>query len=109
MFVSSWNHNSAKIEVMSTGGSDGDHNPPRRSLVSTHLQWPYGLSCDLTNRLLYWADAKPGNQAIEVVDFDGRGRRKVSYTLNLQSYSLIGYSHALHWTKLITVIVRLTK
>ena len=50
----------------------GNH---RKTIISSKLYWPNGLSIDYPNRRLYFADARL--DYIEFCDYDGGNRHKV--------------------------------
>ena len=52
----------------------------RSTLHSTGLQWPNGLTLDLTTQILYWADAGNLYDRIESSRVDGSNRRVLTTT-----------------------------
>lgn len=52
MYWTDWG-TSPKIERATLAGN------LRKTLVSTNLQWPNGLSIDMNEDKLYWTDARP--------------------------------------------------
>ena len=47
----------------------------RTKLVDSKIVFPHGITLDLVNRLVYWADAYL--DYIEVVDYEGKGRQTI--------------------------------
>lgn len=47
----------------------------RTKLVDTKIVFPHGITLDLVNRLVYWADAYL--DYIEVVDYEGKNRHTI--------------------------------
>jgi len=83
MFWADWGK-TPKIEVSSLDGSG------RRTIVSTDLVWPNGLTIDRGLEKLYWADAKLDR--IEYANLDGTQRRILvsEFIPHIFSLSLLG-------------------
>lgn len=47
----------------------------RTKLVESKIVFPHGITLDLVNRLVYWADAYL--DYIEVVDYEGKNRHTI--------------------------------
>lgn len=47
----------------------------RTKLVDSKIVFPHGITLDLVNRLVYWADAYL--DYIEVVDYEGKNRHTI--------------------------------
>uniref|UniRef100_A0A3Q2XT17 Low density lipoprotein receptor-related protein 8, apolipoprotein e receptor n=1 Tax=Hippocampus comes TaxID=109280 RepID=A0A3Q2XT17_HIPCM len=93
MYWSDWG-DQAKIEKAGMNGVD------RQVLVSEHIEWPNGITLDLSNRRLYWVDSKL--HLLSSVDFNGDNRRVL-----LSSHRHLGHPFALtvfqdriYWTDL---------
>ena len=48
------------------------HGENRRTIVSTNLRWPNGITVDASLSRIYWTDAS--KDVIEFANFDGSGR-----------------------------------
>uniref|UniRef100_A0AAX7SQT2 EGF-like domain-containing protein n=1 Tax=Astatotilapia calliptera TaxID=8154 RepID=A0AAX7SQT2_ASTCA len=93
MYWSDWG-GQAKIEKAGMNGVD------RQILVSEHIEWPNGITLDLSNRRLYWVDSKL--HLLSSVDFNGDNRKVL-----LSSHHHLGHPFALtvfedrvYWTDL---------
>ncbi|XP_049582985.1 low-density lipoprotein receptor-related protein 8 isoform X1 [Syngnathus scovelli] len=93
MYWSDWGEQ-AKIEKAGMNGVD------RQVLVSEHIEWPNGITLDLSNRRLYWVDSKL--HLLSSVDLNGDNRRVL-----LSSHHHLGHPFALtlfqdriYWTDL---------
>uniref|UniRef100_A0A7N8XZ33 Low density lipoprotein receptor-related protein 8, apolipoprotein e receptor n=1 Tax=Mastacembelus armatus TaxID=205130 RepID=A0A7N8XZ33_9TELE len=93
MYWSDWGSQS-KIEKAGMNGVD------RQILVSEHIEWPNGITLDLSNRRLYWVDSKL--HLLSSVDLNGDNRKVL-----LSSHRHLGHPFALtvfedhiYWTDL---------
>uniref|UniRef100_A0A3Q3VLC5 Uncharacterized protein n=1 Tax=Mola mola TaxID=94237 RepID=A0A3Q3VLC5_MOLML len=93
MYWSDWGDR-AKIEKSGLNGVD------RQVLVSEHIEWPNGITLDLSNRRLYWVDSKL--HLLSSVDLNGDNRKVL-----LSSHQQLGHPFALtvfedhiYWTDL---------
>ena len=73
MYWTDWG-SSPRIERASMDGTS------RSTLHNTGLQWPNGLTLDLTTQILYWADAGNLYDRIESSRVDGSNRRVLTTT-----------------------------
>lgn len=55
----------------------------RTKLVDSKIVFPHGITLDLVNRLVYWADAYL--DYIEVVDYEGKNRHTIIQGLLVRS------------------------
>ena len=81
----------AKIEKASLHGKN------RRSIITTDIQWPNGLTIDHTLKRLYWIDARL--KRIETCDFNGHNRvvvRKLAFTSH--PFSIAVFEDNVYWT-----------
>uniref|UniRef100_A0A8C6Q9Z3 Low density lipoprotein receptor-related protein 8, apolipoprotein e receptor n=1 Tax=Nothobranchius furzeri TaxID=105023 RepID=A0A8C6Q9Z3_NOTFU len=81
MYWSDWG-DQAKIEKAGMNGVD------RQVLVSDHIEWPNGITLDLSNRRLYWVDSKL--HLLSSVDLNGDNRKVL-----LSSHHHLGHPFAL--------------
>ena len=89
MFWTDWGAN-PKIERAGLNGNN------RITLVNSSIVWPNGLTIDLHDQKLYWADARLDK--IEVMNLDGNYRRIV-LDKNLQHvFGLTVLGDRLYWT-----------
>ena len=91
LFWTDWGEN-PRIERAGMDGSD------RRTIVSTKIYWPNGLTIDMPTRRLYFADSKL--DYIDHCDYDGGNRRQVlahNHYL-LHPHSLTIFEDVLYWT-----------
>ncbi|XP_012733520.2 low-density lipoprotein receptor-related protein 8 isoform X1 [Fundulus heteroclitus] len=93
MYWSDWG-DQAKIEKAGMNGVD------RQIIVSDHIEWPNGITLDLSNRRLYWVDSKL--HLLSSVDLNGDNRKVL-----LSSHHHLGHPFALtvfedriYWTDL---------
>ncbi|XP_076732264.1 low-density lipoprotein receptor-related protein 8, partial [Maylandia zebra] len=74
MYWSDWG-GQAKIEKAGMNGVD------RQILVSEHIEWPNGITLDLSNRRLYWVDSKL--HLLSSVDFNGDNRKVLLSSISI--------------------------
>lgn len=55
----------------------------RTKLVDSKIVFPHGITLDLVNRMVYWADAYL--DYIEVVDYEGKNRHTIIQGLQVRS------------------------
>ncbi|XP_037825188.1 low-density lipoprotein receptor-related protein 6 [Lucilia sericata] len=67
----------------------------RMTLVKDNIFWPNGLTVDLKNDLIYWADGHL--KFIDVMKLDGSNRRNIVNNLKYP-YSLTYFDSRLYWT-----------
>lgn len=64
----------------------------RTKLVDSKIVFPHGITLDLVNRLVYWADAYL--DYIEVVDYEGKNRHTIIQGLLVSCEEWVdGHSH----------------
>lgn len=63
----------------------------RTKLVDSKIVFPHGITLDLVNRLVYWADAYL--DYIEVVDYEGKNRHTIIQGLLVRSKSRSNVLH----------------
>ncbi|XP_022692321.1 low-density lipoprotein receptor-related protein 2-like isoform X2 [Varroa jacobsoni] len=91
MFFSDWGEN-PRIESVGLDGS------MRRTIIDTRIFWPNGLTLDLPNRRVYFADSKL--DYIDFCNYDGTGRQQIlahNHYL-LHPHSLTVFEDTLYWT-----------
>ncbi|XP_073976140.1 low-density lipoprotein receptor-related protein megalin isoform X3 [Rhodnius prolixus] len=91
LFWTDWGEN-PRIERV---GMDGTN---RSTIISTKIYWPNGLTLDIVNRRVYFADSKL--DFIDFCDYDGSGRQQVvagSHYL-LHPHSITLFEDTVYWT-----------
>jgi len=91
LFWTDWGEN-PRIERV---GMDGTN---RSVIISTKIYWPNGLTLDIANRRVYFADSKL--DFIDFCDYNGSGRQQVlagSHYL-LHPHSLTLFEDTMYWT-----------
>lgn len=91
MFWTDWGEN-PRVESV---GLDGTM---RKTIVHTKIYWPNGLTLDLPNKRIYFADSKL--DYIDFCNYDGSGRQQVlahNHYL-LHPHSLTIFEDTLYWT-----------
>lgn len=68
LFWTDWGEN-PRIERVDLNGEN------RTSIVDTKIYWPNGLTVDITNKRIYFADSKL--DYIDYCNYDGTGRQQV--------------------------------
>ena len=91
LFWTDWGEN-PRIERMGMDGSE------RKTIISTKIYWPNGLTIDIPTRRIYFADSKL--DYIDFCNYDGSGRQQVlahNHYL-LHPHSLTVFEDTLYWT-----------
>uniref|UniRef100_A0A4W4ES41 EGF-like domain-containing protein n=1 Tax=Electrophorus electricus TaxID=8005 RepID=A0A4W4ES41_ELEEL len=93
MYWSDWG-TQAKIEKAGLNGVD------RQLLVSERIEWPNGITLDLSSRRLYWVDSKL--HLISSVDLNGDDRRVLLSSVNHlgHPFALTLFEDRVYWTDL---------
>ena len=65
-------------------------------MVNSSITWPNGITIDSPNRKIYWADAKLDK--IEVMTFDGSGRRVILDQKLPHVFGFTVLGDRLYWT-----------
>lgn len=91
MFWTDWGE-TQKIE---RAGMDGDP-ATRKTIVSTNIIWPNGLTIDYAAELIYWIDGKLN--FIEVMTYDGTDRKTILKSKFEYPFSLTMFQTRLFWT-----------
>eukprot|EP00794_Sanderia_malayensis_P000456 gene456-1098_t len=86
---------SSKIERVQLDGS-GTRAANRRTIVSTGLGWPNGLTAQCTEGKIYWADAK--YDKIDVSNLEGGSRYTLAGAEPRHPYTLLIVDESLYWT-----------
>eukprot|EP00118_Oscarella_pearsei_P028654 m.2638 g.2638 ORF g.2638 m.2638 type:complete len:1003 (+) comp8812_c0_seq1:275-3283(+) len=91
MFWTDWG-TSPKIESAFMSGKS------RKTVISNGIIWPNGLALDLTNKRMYWADAK--FDRIESSDFNGLNRKVILdvTTEDVHPFGIALDGSYLYWT-----------
>lgn len=72
----------------------------RTKLVDSKIVFPHGITLDLVNRLVYWADAYL--DYIEVVDYEGKNRHTIIQGILVSGFGAEGwYQSSVFWVLLI--------
>ena len=53
----------------------------RSVIIKTKIYWPNGLTLDVPNKRVYFADSKL--DYVDYCDYDGKNRRQVNYARNV--------------------------
>ncbi|ODN01841.1 Low-density lipoprotein receptor-related protein 2 [Orchesella cincta] len=91
LFWSDWGEN-PRIERVALDGTN------RSIVISTKIFWPNGLTLDVANKHVYFADSKL--DYIDYCDYDGKNRKQVlaaSHYL-LHAHSLTLFEDTVYWT-----------
>uniref|UniRef100_A0A8D8WXU2 Low-density lipoprotein receptor-related protein 6 n=2 Tax=Cacopsylla melanoneura TaxID=428564 RepID=A0A8D8WXU2_9HEMI len=91
MFWTDW----GEVPKIEKGAMNGDPRH-RKVIVDSTIFWPNGIAIDFTSRLLYWIDGRL--TFIEVMDYDGRNRRKIAEKEILYPFALSMFRDKLYWT-----------
>ncbi|XP_072540428.1 low-density lipoprotein receptor-related protein 8 isoform X3 [Salminus brasiliensis] len=93
MYWSDWG-TQAKIEKSGMNGVD------RQVLVSERIEWPNGITLDLSSRRLYWVDSKL--HLISSVDLNGDNRRVLLSSMDHlgHPFALTLFEDRVYWTDL---------
>ncbi|KAI5724237.1 hypothetical protein M8J77_000155 [Diaphorina citri] len=91
MFWTDW----GEVPKIERGAMNGDPRH-RKVIVDSTIFWPNGIAIDFNNRLLYWIDGRL--TFIEVMDYDGRNRRKIADKEILYPFALSMFGDKLYWT-----------
>lgn len=62
----------------------------RTKLVDSKIVFPHGITLDLVNRLVYWADAYL--DYIEVVDYEGKNRHTIIQGILVSGFGGLGWN-----------------
>ena len=91
LFWTDWGEN-PRIERVGLDGSN------RTTIITTKIYWPNGLTLDLPNKRVYFADSKL--DYIDFCNYDGTGRRQVLASSHylLHAHSLTLFEDTLYWT-----------
>ena len=69
MFFTIWGRSVPKLDTSDLDGTN------RKTLVSTKIVYPYGITIDLPNQQVYWVDTFL--DSIERINYDGSNRRTI--------------------------------
>ena len=89
MYWTDW----GKYPKIERAGLDGSH---RVILVNSSIAWPNGITIDYSDRKIYWADAR--HDKIEVMNFDGSGRRVILDEKLPHVFGFTVLGDRLYWT-----------
>ncbi|RLV85345.1 hypothetical protein DV515_00016055 [Chloebia gouldiae] len=72
----------------------------RTKLVDSKIVFPHGITLDLVNRLVYWADAYL--DYIEVVDYEGKNRHTIIQGILVSGFGGEGWDqNSVSWVPLL--------
>lgn len=91
MFWTDW----GEVPKIERAGMNGDPTT-RKVIINETIFWPNGITIDYDNNLIYWLDAKL--HFVDVMDFDGKKRRRIVKEDLVYPYALTFYNHKLYWT-----------
>lgn len=89
MFWTDWGN----VPAIMRAGMDGSLS---KSIVTTNLKWPNGITVDQGNSRIYWVDAK--KDKIESATLDGEDRQVVASQSSTHPFSVDVLGDRLFWS-----------